>query len=118
MADFGFHCENGTVEDCTGAAIYAVAKGELAVVPMWYPQWLHQELELRELTDPLGLLGGQDNAILVLRNDAAKKLNGDGPAFLKQAQLGNAVVSQLDHLVCRQGLSLKEAAKTWLRNRV
>ena len=52
LADLGFHFENGSVEDCTGAALDAVAKGELAVVPLWHPQWLHQELELRELADP------------------------------------------------------------------
>ena len=116
LADLGFHFENGTVEDCTGAALDAADKGELAVVPLWHPQWLHQELDFRELDDPLGLLGSQDEATLVLRRDAAPKLNDEGLAYLQQVNLGNEAVSQLDHLVCREGLSFADAAQAWLRD--
>ncbi|KIN75656.1 putative substrate-binding transporter protein [Sulfitobacter mediterraneus KCTC 32188] len=116
LSDLGFHFENGTVEDCTGAALDAVDKGELAVVPLWHPQWLHQELDLRELDDPLGLLGGQDDATLVLRRDAVPKLNGEGLAYLQTVNLGNDAVSQLDHLVCREGRSFTDAAQAWLGN--
>lgn len=117
LADLGFHFENGTVEDCTDAALDAVNTGELAVVPLWHPQWLHQELELRELDDPLGLLGGQDDATLVLRRDAVPKLNGESVAYLQTVNLGNDAVSQLDHLVCREGLSFTDAAQAWLGNK-
>lgn len=111
LADLGFHFENGTVEDCTGAALDAVEQGELAVVPLWRPQWLHQELELRELDDPLGLLGGQDAATLVLRDGSRKKLSDPALAWLADIHLGNPHVSALDWLICRKGLSPKEAAR-------
>lgn len=113
LTDRGFHFENGTVEDCTGAALDAVANGELAVVPLWHPQWLHKELELRELEDPLRLLGGQDDATLVLRRDAAPKLSDESLAYLRSVQFGDDTVSQLDHMVCREGLSFEDAAEAW-----
>lgn len=115
LADLGFHFENGMVEDCTDAAIDAVDTDELAVVPLWHPQWLHRELGLRELEDPLGLLGGQDDATLVLRRDAVPKLNDEGLTYLGEIDLGNEAVSQLDHLACRKGLSFTDAAQTWLQ---
>lgn len=114
LADLGFHFENGTVEDCTEAALDAVDKGEIAVVPLWHPQWLHQELELRELRDPLGLLGGQDNATLVLRHDAAEKLSNSGRAYLERVVLGNDVISQIDRIICREGHPPRVAAMQWL----
>ncbi len=113
LADLGFHFENGTVEECTGAALDAVAKDELAVVPLWHPQWLHEELKLRELADPMGLLGGQDDATLVIRRDAAAKLTAASLAYLRDVHLGNKAVSKLDHMICRDGLSFKEAAEAW-----
>lgn len=117
LADLGFHFENGTVEDCTGAALDAVAKNELVVVPLWYPQWLHQEVELRELADPMGLLSGQDDATLVLRRDAAAKLKNESLAYLRSVHLGNKAVSEIDHMICREGLSFIDAAKAWLDSR-
>ena len=50
------------------------------MVPLWHPQSLHQEVELRELSDPMGLLGGQDDATLVVRRDAAAKLKHESLA--------------------------------------
>ncbi|MEO0486108.1 MAG: glycine betaine ABC transporter substrate-binding protein [Pseudomonadota bacterium] len=114
LEQHGFHFENGTVEDCCGAYLEATRAGELAVVPLWHPQWLHTEAKLRELRDPKGLLGGQDDATLVLRKDAAHKISAAGLSFLRKVTLGNAVVSELDQAICREGLSAREAAKRWI----
>lgn len=114
LQEQGFHFENGTLEACTSAALNAISSGELAVVPLWHPQWLHTEIELRELRDPLGLLGGQDAATLVIRNEAMSKVNEKGLAFLNRISLGNHVVSKLDQMICRGGLPPREAAKRWL----
>lgn len=114
LEEQGFHFKNGTLDDCTGAYIEATAAGELAVVPLWHPQWLHTEARLRELKDPKGLLGGHDDATLVLRKDAAHKLTSEGLEFLKRVSLGNAVVSELDQAICRKGLTPRDAAKQWI----
>lgn len=114
LAQHGFHFENGTLDDCTGTYLQAQDADELAVVPLWHPQWLNTEAELRELKDPKGLLGGQDDATLVLRKDAAKKLNTKGLRFLKNVSLGNDLVSLLDNAICRQGKTPREAARAWI----
>lgn len=114
LAAHGFHFENGSVEDCTSAALEAIEQNELCVVPLWHPQWLHSEITLRELKDPMGLLGGQDDATLVMRRDAMTKINQRGRAYLHDVHLGNNAVSALDHAVCRRGLWPEEAARTWI----
>jgi len=114
LEQHGFHFENGTVDDCCGAYLDATKAGELAIVPLWHPQWLHTEADLRELTDPKGLLGGQDDATMVLRKDATKKVNTVGLQFLRHVSLGNAVVSELDQAICREGLTARDAAKRWI----
>ncbi|WP_343211396.1 glycine betaine ABC transporter substrate-binding protein (plasmid) [Aliisedimentitalea scapharcae] len=110
----GFHFENGTLDECTSAYLDAEAKGELAIVPLWHPQWLHGQSKLRELEDPLSLLGGRDDATLVLRKDAAHKLNAKGRALLDRMHLGNETVSQLDSEICCVGKTPRQAAVSWL----
>ncbi|AHD11909.1 glycine betaine ABC transporter substrate-binding protein [Phaeobacter gallaeciensis] len=110
----GFHFENGTLEDCTSAYLETETEGDLAIVPLWHPQWLNSQSNLRELEDPLGLLGGQDEATLVLRRDAAHKLNSQGRALLERIQLGNDLVSQLDREICCNGKTPREAALAWI----
>ena len=114
LEEHGFHFENGTVDDYCGAYLEATAAGDLATVPLWHPQWLHTEAKLRELKDPKGLLGGQDDATMVLRKDAAHKLKPAGLQFLRHVSLGNAVVSELDQAICREGLTARDAAKRWI----
>ncbi|WP_136443892.1 glycine betaine ABC transporter substrate-binding protein [Pacificoceanicola onchidii] len=114
LEQHGFHFQNGTVDDCCGAYLDATAAGDLAIVPLWHPQWLHTEAKLRELKDPKGLLGGQDDATMVLRKDAAHKVSAQGIQFLRKVSLENAVVSELDQAICREGLTAREAAKRWI----
>ncbi len=114
LAAAGFHFENGTLDDCTNAYLSAENTGELAVIPLWHPQWLHCDVALRELADPKGLLGGQDDATLVLRRDAETKLNSNGSDLLKKIQFGNGVISSLDHDICVRGKSPSEAARDWI----
>lgn len=114
LSQHGFHFQNGTLDDCTGTYLSAVEAGDLAVVPLWHPQWLHTETKLRELDDPKGLLGGHDDATLVLRKDAAHKVNDQGMQFLRNVSLGNDIVSQLDRAICRENLSPRAAAKRWI----
>lgn len=110
----GFHFENGTLEDCTSAYLEAESAGDLAIVPLWHPQWLNSQRNLRELEDPLGLLGGQDAATLVLRRDAAHKLNPQGRTLLERIQLGNDLVSQLDREICCDGKTPRDVAIAWI----
>lgn len=114
LEQHGFYFENGTVDDCCGAFLDATQAKELAIVPLWHPQWLHMEATLRELKDTKGLLGGQDDATLVLRKDAKHKLTDRALQFLRNITLGNTVVSELDRAICREDLTARDAARRWL----
>ncbi|MEO1490538.1 MAG: glycine betaine ABC transporter substrate-binding protein [Pseudomonadota bacterium] len=114
LATLGFHFENGSLDDCTGAFLDTIESEELAVVPLWRPQWLHNEVEMRELQDPRGLLGGQDDATLVLRSDAKAKLSATGLQFLRNVSVGNTGVSEIDHAMCRNGVAPGDAARAWI----
>ncbi|MEH6523534.1 glycine betaine ABC transporter substrate-binding protein [Sulfitobacter sp.] len=114
LAPFGFHFENGTLDDCTNAYLDAMAADELSIMPLWHPQWVHTERPPRELSDPMGLLGGQDNATLVLRKDAMHKISAQGLNMLRKIYFGNETMSGLDHDICRKGMTPQEAARAYL----
>lgn len=114
LAAQGFHFENGTLDDCTTAYLTAEQSDEFAIVPLWHPQWLHTETNLRELADPKGLLGGQDDATLVIRKDAKPKLDARALAMLRRINLGNTTVSKLDRDICVDATEPATSARRWI----
>ncbi|KAK3605155.1 hypothetical protein CHS0354_000824 [Potamilus streckersoni] len=56
LGEWGYHFENGSMEDCVNAFERAYAKKEWVVVPLWHPQYLHSKYKIRELKEPNGLL--------------------------------------------------------------
>lgn len=114
LEQLGYRFENGSEDDCFRRYEDAVRRGEWVVVPLWHPQFLHHGLRLRALAEPKGLLGGRDEATLIVRAACAA---GMAPAVLAQLgklSLGNQAVSELDYMICRQGLSPLAAADAWL----
>ncbi len=67
------------------------------VVPLWHPQYLHNRYTIRALDEPKGLLGGVDQATLIVRRDAESLIGSDALAELAGLHLGNARVSALDY---------------------
>lgn len=114
LDSLGYHFENGSEADCFNRFEEAVARGEWLVVPLWHPQFLHHRHTIRELHDPKGLLGGQDAASLIIREDCAAHLPPALLAELARLAPGNRVISELDHLIVREGLSPLAAADQWL----
>ncbi|MBA1290643.1 glycine betaine ABC transporter substrate-binding protein [Pseudomonas japonica] len=110
----GYHFENGTQEACFTRFENAVEHREWVVVPLWHPQFLHHRYDIRALAEPTGLLGGEDNATLIVKESVAQQLPSALLDQLTRLTLGNNVVSELDHLICREGLSPLEAADRWL----
>jgi glycine betaine/proline transport system substrate-binding protein len=110
----GFHFENGTLADCANAFEDAVAKGENCVVPLWHPQFLHHKHKIRALRDPKGLLGGVDDAFLVIRKEAAARLDESEIYALHSLTIGNAALAGMDHAINREGKSARQAAEEWL----
>lgn len=92
----GYRFEPGSEDECFGRFEHAVAERRWIVVPLWHPQWLHHRHLIRALEDPKGLLGGVDNATLIVRKDAKQALGEAALTELSSLYLGNARVSALD----------------------
>ena len=110
----GYHVEPGSEEDCFGAFERAVADGKWIVVPLWHPHYLHYRHGIRPLRDPLGLLGGEDAATLLMRHDAAAKLRPQLIAELQDLTIGNEGITKLDHQIRVENKSPDQAARHWL----
>ncbi|SFF81605.1 glycine betaine/proline transport system substrate-binding protein [Actinacidiphila alni] len=98
----GYHFENGTEDDCLGRLVAAVAERKWIVVPFWRPQALHRRLNLRHLADPKAVLGGTDNATVLVRKDAEDLVGLAALADLAGLHLGNPLVELLDEKVRRR----------------
>ena len=97
----GYVFRTGTEAQCFGRFTQAVADGRWVVIPLWHPQWLHHRYRIRELRDPKQLLGGKDQATLIVRRDAAQRIGVAAIGELEAMHLGNARVSELDDLLRR-----------------
>jgi glycine betaine/proline transport system substrate-binding protein len=95
----GYEFRTGTEEQCFGRFVDAVAQQRWVVIPLWQPQWLHHRYRIRELDEPKGLLGGTDEATLIVRKDAEARIGDEALSELATLHLGNARVSELDDLL-------------------
>jgi glycine betaine/proline transport system substrate-binding protein len=95
----GYHFKSGTEDECFGRFIKAAAEERWIVIPLWHPQWLHHRYRIRALDEPRGLLGGRDQATLIVRKDAESSIGEEALAELRRLHLGNAKVSELDDLL-------------------
>jgi glycine betaine/proline transport system substrate-binding protein len=74
LAALGYTFRPGSEAECFGRFEDAIARGAWAIVPLWHPQWLHHRHRIRALKDPKGLLGGVDQAYLVMSKTVAASL--------------------------------------------
>lgn len=117
LKDAGYSFLTGTQEKCVAAFEKAVAEKRWVVVPLWHPQFLHNKYNIRELTDLKGLLGGQDRAVLLTRQDRLKKIFSEQDIQqLDSIKLSNEIVAELDYAVNRENRTEDEAAEAWLNS--
>jgi len=102
LGQAGYHFRPGTEAECFGRFEAAVQENRWIVVPLWHPQFLHNRYRIRALADPLGLLGGVDKAVLVIRRDAEARFGEATLAALAQLHLGNARMSALDDRIVKE----------------
>jgi glycine betaine/proline transport system substrate-binding protein len=114
LNDVGYKFKTGTQEQCIRAFEDAYSKKEWLIVPLWQPQFLHHTYKIRELKDPLGLLGIIDKAVLLCsKNKIESNLTIEQIEILDNLILSNEIVSYLDYLVERKGLTEREAIEKW-----
>lgn len=95
----GYHFNPGTEEECFGRFMEAHEEKLWVTIPLWHPQWLHNRYKIRALKEPKGLLGGQDQATLIGRNDILPDIAPAALEEIKNLHLGNAKVSELDDTI-------------------
>jgi glycine betaine/proline transport system substrate-binding protein len=99
LRNAGYEFRTGSEQDCFGRFMDAVKEGRWVVVPLWHPQWLHHRYTIRGLEEPKGLLGGKDQATLIVRKDAEERVGPAALEALSRLYLGNNKVSELDDLL-------------------
>ncbi len=92
----GYEFQTGSEADCFDRFEAAVRERRWIVVPLWHPQYLHNRYTIRALDEPKGLLGGVDQATLIVRRYAETLVGSDALAELAGLYLGNPKVSALD----------------------
>ncbi|ATI80017.1 glycine betaine ABC transporter substrate-binding protein [Sphingobium yanoikuyae] len=97
----GYHFETGTEAQCFDRFEEAVSRHAWVVVPLWHPQYLHARYRIRELAEPAGLLGGTDQATLIVRREAEKRISAAALEELAGLHLGNQRVSELEDQLVR-----------------
>lgn len=114
LGDAGYQFHHGTEEDCFDAFEKAVANKEWLVVPLWKPQFLHSRYTIRGLSDPKGLLGVVDKAVLLLRKDKESLFTQEQLTKLDSLRFDNDIIAKLDYQVCREGTPIDEVTRNWL----
>lgn len=102
LAQAGYRFEPGTEQDCFGRFEQAVARRQWIVIPLWHPHALHHRYTIRALEEPKGLLGGTDQATLIVRRDAEDRIGAPALAELSRFTIGNTRLSALDDLLRRR----------------
>lgn len=90
------------------------ARGDWFVFPTWTPQFLNSAGTLRELGDPLGVLGHGNRAVLVAPSIRFDALPARTRRALARVQLSLDDVNRMDWAVNVDGRSAREAARDWL----
>ncbi|CCW18331.1 ABC proline/glycine betaine family protein transporter, periplasmic ligand binding protein [Sphingobium indicum BiD32] len=102
LAEAGYHFRPGTEAECFDRFEAAMKDARWVVVPLWHPQFLHARYRIRALVEPLGLLGGTDQATLLVRRDAEARIGTAALDELSRLHLGNARVSALDDMINKE----------------
>ncbi|KAB2826054.1 glycine betaine ABC transporter substrate-binding protein [Aliivibrio finisterrensis] len=110
----GYRFYTGSEEDCFNAFEQAVENKEWVVVPLWKPQFLHHKYNIREISEPKGLLGIIDRAVLLLRQDKSINFTQEQIKTLDALKFSNEIIAALDYQVSREGKAIDEVTKQWL----
>lgn len=112
----GYTFYTGSEEDCFTAFEAAIENKEWVVVPLWKPQFLHHKHNIREISEPKGLLGVIDRAVLLLRQDKSIDFTQEQIKQLDSLKFSNEIIAALDYQVSREGKAIDEVTKQWLIN--
>lgn len=92
----------------------AFGEGRWLVMPLWQPQWINAAYKVRVLEEPKGIYGEGDRAVLLGHNSLRSKLAPATLTRLANIKLSIEAVTEMDRMVNVDGLTPRDAAKSWL----
>ena len=95
----GYQLKPGAQKDWIDNFERAVTERRWLVMPLWQPQFLNKAYRLRRLTEPKGLLGGPNRAVLIANKDFPGKFPARTVATLRRIELGIDAVTEMDYLL-------------------
>jgi glycine betaine/proline transport system substrate-binding protein len=109
----GWSLSVGSAAAWTAAIEAGMAERILFATPAWTPLWTERAFALRPLADPLGVYGGADRAVVLVRRDAWDTWPARSRAAVSRIAIPRAEVAAMDAAVVREGLSPDAAARGW-----
>lgn len=114
LSETGYRFFTGCEECCYSTLEQAIKNKEWVVVPLWKPNYLHLQYNIRELKDPKKLLGTTDRAVLLMREDRKHLFSPEELAILNSLEFSNDIISELDYQVSCNNKVLDEVTQKWL----
>jgi glycine betaine/proline transport system substrate-binding protein len=115
LSKAGYIFNTGTEAQCFAAIENAITRKEWIIIPLWKPQYLHHEYNIRELKEPRGLLGSVDKAILLLREDRKNLFSENEIFILDSVRFNNEIIAGLDYEVSKKKKELDRVTKEFFK---
>ena len=114
LDESGYQLLTGEASEWVGAFEDAVSREEWVVLPVWQPQYLNRAYSLRELEDPLGVLGSSNRGVIIATNSFVERFPDSDIERLQNISLDIDAVNQMDYAVNAEGKTPQEAAQNWI----
>ena len=114
LDESGYQLLPGEADEWVAAFEDAVSREEWVVLPVWQPQYLNRAYSLRELEDPLGVLGSSNRGVIIATNSFVERFPTSDLQKLQNISLDIDAVNQMDYMVNAEGKTPQEAAQNWI----
>lgn len=84
------------------------------VMPYFRPNYLNRIADMRMIDEPHGLLGGPNAGTLVAHKSFVERAPERTLAVLGRIELGLGAVAEMDYMVRIDGMTPRDAARTWM----
>ncbi|MDJ0571145.1 MAG: glycine betaine ABC transporter substrate-binding protein [Pleurocapsa sp. MO_192.B19] len=114
LDDAGYELIAAPPAEWLGTFEEAIAAETWVVFPLWQPQWVNAEYDVRALEEPLNAYGEADTAYLLGHQELTDKLSPESLERLSNVRLSIEDVTEMDRMVNVDELTPREAARTWI----
>lgn len=114
LADSGYQLLAGKHAEWNDYFMDNYAAQRWFVMPYFRPNYLNRIADMRMLDDPLGLLGEENDGVLVAHKAFVRNAPARTIATLKRVSLDLAAVAEMDYRVRIDGRTPAEAAREWM----